>query len=297
MLYELSTVFPSDGVPLVGTFFRRDDLLGERQPAAVVTGSWLNVKEQMASIYARELAAHGYTTFVFDFAGWGESDGAPRHLEVPIRKVRDMANAVRYVASQSFVDPERIAYVAVCATAQYVLRSIAEGLPVRSFVSIAGWYHDAVSVAPFYGGAAGVALRLERARQALVRYREQRDLVIVPAYAPGNDRAGMAFELDYYGNPNRGAVPAWKNEMAEMSWLHWLPYDGLSPAGAVTTPTLIVHADGCALPDNARRVHSRLTGRKELAWLDGSQQDFYDQPAHVRAATERALAWFDQTLR
>jgi hypothetical protein len=196
---------------------------------------------------------------------------------------------VRYVATQSFVDPERIAYLAVCATAQYALRALAGGVPVRSFVSIAGWFHDAASVAPFYGGAAGVALRLERARQALVRYREHGEIAMVPAYAPGDDRAGMHFELDYYGNPKRGAVPSWKNEMAEMSWLHWLCYDGLSPAAAVTTPTLVVHADGCALPDNARLVYSRLARRKELAWLEGNQQDLRPTARRRRHRARRRL--------
>ena len=46
--------------------------------------------------------------------------------------------------------------LAICASAQYVLRAVAQGVPVKSWVSVAGWYHDPVSVAPFYGGDAGV---------------------------------------------------------------------------------------------------------------------------------------------
>jgi hypothetical protein len=53
-----------------------------------------------------------------------------------------------------------------------------------------------------------------------------------------DDRAGMFFELDYYASPRRGAVPAWKNEMAEMSWLHWLMFDGLRAAREVRVPTV-----------------------------------------------------------
>ncbi len=34
-----------------------------------------------------------------------------------------------------------------------------------------------------------------------------------------------SIELDYYANPRRGAVPEWKNEMAERSWLFWLTFD------------------------------------------------------------------------
>jgi dienelactone hydrolase len=296
MMQEFSTVFPSDGVPLVGTFHRSAASFAERQPAVMVSGSWLNVKEQMAIVYARALAERGFTTVVFDFAGWGQSKGALRHAEIPVGKARDIMNAVRFVASQAFVEGSRVSYLGICASAQYALRALADGAPVRSFASVAGWFHDAASVAPFYGGPEGVALRIGRAKAALDRYVKDGELQMVPAYAPGDDRAGMHFELDYYGNRARGAVPAWSNQMAELSWLHWLPYDGISPSLAVAAPTLFVHSDGCALPDNVRRVHANLKGTKELAWLgSGTQEDYYDRPPFVRDAVDRVAAWFEKT--
>lgn len=287
-----SVVFVSDGVPLVGVWHRPTGALGARLPAVVIAGSWLNVKEQMASVYARAFAERGYNAFVFDFAGWGESGGALRHVELPASKARDIANAVRFVRTQSFVDAERVYFLGICASAQYGLRAIAEGLDLRAYASVAGWFHDAESVAPFYGGPDGVALRLSRAKAALDVYKARGELVMVPAYDPGNDRAGMHFELDYYGNPERGAVPEWRNEMAELSWQHWLAYDGLSPARAVSVPSLFVHSDQCALPDNVRAVHAAVRGRKHLAWLSGSQQDYYDQPAYVAEAVEHVARWF-----
>jgi hypothetical protein len=39
----------------------------------------------------------------------------------------------------------------------------------------------------------------------------------------------MFLDKDYYATPARGNVPAWTNEMAEMTWHHWLTFDGLSP--------------------------------------------------------------------
>lgn len=297
MVHEIPVVFGSQGIPLFGSLFRDSESLERRQPCVVVSGSWLNVKEQMASHYARALAAQGYTSFVFDFAGFGESGGPLRQLELPANKVQDMVSAVQFVSTLSFVEPGAVGYLGVCASAQYALRASAAGAPIRSFVSVAGWFHDAGSVAPFYGGAEGVARRLGRARGALERFRRHGELSLAPAYEPGNERAGMHFELDYYGNRARGAVPAWKNEMAELTWLYWLSYDGLSPAASVATPTLLVHSDGCALPDNARAVHARLAGKKRLTWLDGAQADYYDQPKQVDAAVQCAVSWFEETLR
>jgi hypothetical protein len=89
----------------------------------------------------------------------------------------------------------------------------------------------------------------------------------------------MFFEMDYYANPARGAVKEWSNQMAETSWLNWLSFNGLAAAPSVTTPTLLVHSDCCALPDNAKTVHTLLAGKKQLAWIDkGTQTDFYMCP-------------------
>lgn len=288
-------IFNGD-VALSARIYRNTDDFTERQPAVLVTGSWLTVKEQMADRYARVLAERGYTAISFDFSGFGESGGSPRQAEIPPRKVADVAAAARAVTGLSFVRPDSVGYLAICASAQYALRAIADGAALTSFVSVGGWYHDTTSVAPFYGGADGVSERIDRARRALDDYLQAGTVRIVPAYENGNDRAGMFFELDYYASAGRGAVPAWRNEMAEISWLYWLTYDGLSGAAQESVPSLFVHSDDCVLPDNARFVQQHVTGPSELVWAEGTQTDFYDQPTQVELASEAADRHFQETL-
>jgi uncharacterized protein len=295
-VFEYPMVFPSDGAVLVGRVYRNVDDLVTPQPAVVVTGSWLTVKEQMPRTYALRLAEEGITAFTFDFTGFGQSGGAPRQLELPARKIADIVAAADFLSTLSFVRGGGVGHVGICASAQYALAAIARGARIRSFASIAGWYHDAKSVAPFYGGAEGTALRLGRGREALESWARTGDVAMVPAYHPGDDRAGMHFELDYYANPRRGAVPEWKNEMAEMSWLSWLTFDGVRTAGEVRVPTLLVHGDGCVFPDHVRAVHASLKGPKQLEWTDGSQIDFYDQEPLVTKAVTAALSHFKATL-
>ncbi|HEV2779897.1 MAG TPA: alpha/beta hydrolase [Actinophytocola sp.] len=289
-------LFINGDVPLAARVYRDTDDLFTRQPAVLITGSWLTVKEQMAHHYATALAARGYTVFTFDFAGFGGSGGNPRQAEIPARKIADITEAARFVSSLSYVHPGGVGYLAVCASAQYALAAIAGGAPIASFASVAGWYHDTASVAPFYGGAEGVALRMDRARAAFDAFLRTGEVRTVPAYQDGNDRAGMFFELDYYANPGRGAIPEWTNEMAELSWMYWLTFDGLSAAAKVSAPTLFVHGDDCVLPDNVKTVHDRLSGPTELVWADGSQIDFYDRPAQVSLAVEAADNHFRRTL-
>lgn len=289
-------VFQSSGAPLAGRVYRQADDLTTRQPAVLVLGSWLTVKEQMAHVYAERLAQRGYTAITFDFAGFGQSGGELRHVEMPSRKIADIDAAARFVSTLAFVSPGRIGCLGVCASAQYVLAAIARGAPVTAFASVAGWFHDTAAVAPFYGGEEGVRLRLDRASEALDTYLATGEIVTAPAYEVGNDRAGMSFQLDYYADASRGAVPEWANEMAEMSWTHWLCFDGLSSASQVAVPSLFVHSDDCVFPDNVRAVRSALQGPAETVWAEGGQTDFYDRPRQVDLAVDAADAHFRKTI-
>ena len=293
------TVFPfefftSAGV-LAASIHRSVDNLVDSQPAVVITGSWLTVKEQMADRYAAELAALGYTVITFDFTGFGRSSGEPRQAELPAKKIADITEVARQVASLSFVDAGGVGYLAVCASAQYALRAIAEGAPVAAFASVAGWYHHTATVAPFYGGEDGVATRLERAADAIEAFRNTGEVRTVPAYEQDNDKAAMFLPLPYYGSADRGAIPAWRNEMAEFSWLYWLTFDGLRAGSEVTVPTLFVHSDDCVLPDNVKALAQTIPGA-ELVWGKGSQIDFYDQEAQVSFAVEAADRHFRRHL-
>jgi len=282
-------------VRLAGRVFRNTDQIDVRQPAVIVTGSWLTVKEQMAETYARRLAERGYTAFTFDFTGFGESGGAPRQAEIPDRKIADLVAAADFVSTLSIVEPGTLAHLAICASAQYGLAALARGSQVQRFISVAGWYHDPASVAPFYGGPSGIASRVERARGAIDRYAASGSVDTVPAYRAGDENAAMFFELDYYGNPARGAVPAWKNEMATLSWAYWFMFDGMRAAECVRTPSLFVHGDGCVFPDNVRAIEARLRGPKRIVWAEGTQTDFYDRPAQVDLAVDAADAFLKGT--
>jgi uncharacterized protein len=284
VIHRTSVPFFHGGLRLAGQLFRNTDRLDIRQPGVIVTGSWLTVKEQMPEVYATRLAERGYAAFTFDFAGFGESGGDPRQAEIPERKIADLIAAGDFMSTLSFVEPDSLAHLAICASAQYGLAALARGSRVARFVSVAGWYHDAASVAAFYGGPSGAAVRVAAARTAIDHYSATGAVDLVPAYKAGDPAAGMFFELDYYGNTTRGAVSAWKNQMAIMSWWYWLSFDGLRAADRVSTPALFVHGDGCVFPDNARSVHARLGGPKHLVWTEGGQTDFYDQPAQVGLA-------------
>jgi hypothetical protein len=55
-------------------------------------------------------------------------------------------------------------------------------------------------------------------------------------------------------------------------------------------------ATGCALPDQACKVHRLLDGPKALHWTSGDHFDFYDRPEKVHEAATVVAAHFRRYL-
>ncbi|MFH8798649.1 alpha/beta hydrolase [Streptomyces sp. NPDC017936] len=298
MTRRTDVVFAGEGATLTGTLFlpEHTDIPGPL-PGIVVAGTWTSVKEQMADRYAERLAERGYAALSFDFTGFGRSEGAPRDVEDPARKVRDIHHALSFLAAHEAVDGDRIGALGICAAAMYMSDSAAGDARVRSLALVAPWLHDAAVCEDAYGGAEAVAERIKAGREARARYQETGEVAYVPVVSATDERAAMPYAIDFYLNPARGGIPAWPNRFAVMAWADWLTYDAIALAPRIEQPTLLVHSEDAAIPDGARRFHAGLAGPKDILWTQGTQFDFYDSEPQVTVAVDTVAAHFARTLR
>jgi len=81
-----------------------------------------------------------------------------------------------------------------------------------------------------------------------------------------------------------------------MQWPEWLTLDGIAPAPAIGVPTIMIHSDGAALPDNVRRFYAALSGPKTLVWAEGEHTEFYDTEPLVTYAARAAAAHLKTAL-
>jgi fermentation-respiration switch protein FrsA (DUF1100 family) len=289
--------FDSEGDTLTGNLFLPDgDGTTGPLPGVVVAGTWTSVKELMADRYAERLAARGYAALSFDVAGFGESEGEPRDVEDPARKVRDIHHAVTFLAAHPAVDAGRLGALGICAAAMYMSDNAAQDPRVRSLALVAPWLHDAAVCEDAYGGAEAVGERIKAGREARSRYDETGEIDYVPVVSTTDERAAMPYDIDFYLNPARGGIPAWPNRFAVMSWADWLTYDAIALAPRIARPTLLVHSEEAAIPESARRFHAGLAGPKDILWTQGTQFDFYDTEPQVTIAVDTVAAHFSRTL-
>ena len=88
---DVSFANTDSGLTLSGILYTPAEMTRDAlNPAIIVTGPMLSVKEQAQSVYAQRLAAEGYVTLVFDYSTFGESEGETRSMEVPDLKASAM---------------------------------------------------------------------------------------------------------------------------------------------------------------------------------------------------------------
>ncbi|SHH21024.1 alpha/beta hydrolase [Ferrimonas marina] len=287
---KTSVEFWSHGDRLVGTLYLPEQGTGPF-PGLVITGAWTTVKEQMPSLYAQQMAERGFAALVFDFRGWGASDGEPRYLEHPERKSRDIEAAVAFLAERPEVDSNRLGGLGICASSGYMSDAATHSPLIRSYALVAPWLHTPEIAEAVYGGAEAVQGLIAQGRSA-----EQADTPQYIEAASTTNEQALMYQAPYYTEPERGLIAEYDNLFNLASWEPWLRYDSHRNANN-GKPALLVHSEAAVIPNGARQYLERKGSDGKMLWLDNvTQFDFYDQPEPVRLACDAVAAHFRSTL-
>jgi hypothetical protein len=277
-LSQRKVSFKSEGIELVGVLRSPADRGGKKLPLVIIAPSWINVKEQFAAIYGERLAARGYNTLTFDFRNYGESGGTARNYEVPLDKVSDLRNAVQFAEELAEVDSSSIYLLGVCAGAGHVVMAAVDNPKVKKLALVASWLHDSEGVKLFYGGAEGVADKIQKSRAARKKFETTGVVDYAPKVSLTDTSAAMYGDFSYYLDKKRGLIPEWESDkFAVMSWEPWLTYDPHPYVSKISCPVLMVHSEQAALPEHVKKFFAAVPSNpKSIYWTDGIQFDFYD---------------------
>jgi fermentation-respiration switch protein FrsA (DUF1100 family) len=291
------TSFKRDGLTLAATLYTPPNFdEAARYKAVVVAGSLASVKEQMAATYGQKLAEKGFFALAFDYSHYGESGGQPRQFESPAEKLTDLKAAVGYLASLPFV--QAVGMVGVCTSAGNAAYLAAKDPRVKAIATVAAFLPEPLLNERMFG-APEIARRRAAGAAAKLRFEATGEQLMLPTYSTVDPTAvnyNPKGSYDYYFNKQRGGVPEWKNAFAVMSFGPFLDFDPIAKAPAIRIPTMVVHSDGSAFPEQAKKFHSLLAGPKELAWGDGDHFDYYDQPAQVDFAVGKVAEFLHKHL-
>ena len=290
-----NVTFDSEGVLLKGHLFLPPGFDAEKKyPAAIVTGSWTSVKEQMPDEYASILAKDGFITLTFDFTGFGESEGQPRQVEDYDLKIQDIKSAVTFLTNHENVNATEISGLGVCASSGYMAHATAQDSRINKLVLVAPWLHNPEIAKSIYdmrpGGTEGL---LKAAGDAKKKYAETGEMEYVLAASELDPLSAMYVPenaFDYYLNPAKAAGAVYDNRFAVSSWEPWLTFDGISVGKGIEQPVFIVHSESGAVPHGAKAFYDLLQGDKDIVWLNEfNQQQLYFEKDAVDAAMKEVV--------
>jgi pimeloyl-ACP methyl ester carboxylesterase len=259
--------FYSDGIRLDGILYTPEDMpVGERRAGVVLLAGFTYLKSLLLPDIAKALNAAGYPALVFDYRGFGDSDG-PRWRLLPSEQVADARAALTFLADQPQVDPERLALVGISLGGANAIAAAAAEPRVAAVVTIASpgngerWLR---SLRRYWEWDEFLA-RLAADRSRRVSSGEStrvHPLEIVPP----DPEAESFFERIYTEFPEmRCELPL---ETAE-ALIEFRPEDQV--ARLARRPLLLVHgaADRLVPPDESRHVVERAGASGRLEVLPG----------------------------
>lgn len=111
----------------------------KKYPSIVAVHPGNGVKEQVAGLYAGLLSKQGFITIAYDASHQGESEGYPRYLEDPARRVEDIRCAIDYLVTLPYIDEERIGAFGICAGGGYAINAAQTEARIKAVAGISTW--------------------------------------------------------------------------------------------------------------------------------------------------------------
>ncbi|MDY0746888.1 alpha/beta hydrolase [Paucibacter sp. R3-3] len=301
---QIKVSIESAGLRLAGMLRVPEGPQGKPLPAIVVGHPAAGVKEQTAALYASRLTEAGFVTLTFDTATQGESEGQPRGVEDPARRVREFKDAVSFLLTQSIASVASVGVLGICASGGYCMPAAATDPRIRAVAAV-----SPVDIGTqFRVGADGqqdpAILQALLSQAAVARTAAAFGLAqgTLPLFPPDEETAlqggahlheGWAYYSTTRGqHPNAARAFAWQSVDA-IAWFDAFRFvDLIAPR-----PLLMIVGDKAVTRWMAEEAIARALPPKELFVIDGaSHVALYDEPAALAPAAARLIDFFRLAL-
>lgn len=296
------TGFDSHGTRCAAWYLKAasDALTGPRGRPCVVMGHGFGATKDAGLLpFAERFAAAGADVLVFDYRGYGTSDGTPRQNVWHVRHRQDYHSAIAHARGLDGVDPDRIVLWGSSYSGGHVVPVAAKDGQVAAVVS-QGAAMDGLAALLEIGRYAGVGQLLTLTGHAL------RDIVgsllgrgphLIPVVGPPGSLAAITAEGAEAGYRSIMG-PTFRNEMCARGALLIPLNRPVTAASRLRAPILLVVAadDNIAPPSAVRAVAAKAGAGSEILELPSGHFDIYSGEMFERSSTAQ-VAFLQRTLR
>jgi dipeptidyl aminopeptidase/acylaminoacyl peptidase len=285
--------FYSEGCRLSALWRTPDTVEGPLR--AVIQGpGWLGLKDAKLYVrYHQELVDAGFGVLVFDYRGFGDSEGDRSRISFA-GQLTDLVNGVSYLSAREDVDPECIGVfgsggtgggnAVLLAAVDRRIKAAVSQVPVADGED---WLHRMRSEYEWLDFLKALDEdRRERATTGKGRLVHPREEIMVPT----QERRTTTIKGDVDDRIPSAISLAAADEILE--------YRPLRAAETLTTPLLVIGVEGDATTptDHAEKIYEAAKGPRELIMQrHTTHYAAYDQ--YWERVTPRIVSWFDTYLR
>jgi len=271
------TGFYSDGTWCAATLHRPAKATAETLPAVLMLHGWGGIQDALTVPYYEEFTRAGYAVMTFDYRGWGDSAGLPRHVISARQRVADGDAALAFLKSLPGIDPRRIVLWGSSFGGGHVVELAAE------HPELAG----AIAQVPMLDGMAAVrAVPLPRLLRfglyAMADLLKPGQPIYLPVVSePGafssmdRDDAGKALQLAETSIGRR-----YDNRVAARSMMTMGPYRPFKRLKDIRIPTLLLGANQDSVaPFVEIAIREVNNSNLTIASIDANHFEPYFEPA------------------
>lgn len=267
---------------------------GQRHPAVAMAHGFAGVKEMDLPAFAERFAAAGVAVLLFDYRGFGASDGEPRQRLDPAMQIEDYRNALSWLQEHPAVDEQRLGVWGTSFSGAHAIHLGAFDSRVKCVVSQVPAMDVPANARRLM--STEVLSVIDAAVQANRRAMfTGAPPATMPVVAPADQLCILpsAESFDMLMAQHATVAPAWRNELTVDSFERIMEYRPACSIELVApTPLLMIVAcrDGLTPPDIALEAFDRAGEPKQLVTFDGGHYDAYGQ--QFERCVEAATEWF-----
>ena len=273
-------------------------LAGEAgRPVVVMAHGLGGTKDSGLLPFAEAFAAAGLDVLLFDYRGFGGSDGEPRQVVSLASQVADYRAALVAAAALPGVDPRRLVLWGVSLAGGHVLTAAAGRDDIAGVVAvvpmvdgIAAARHALATHRPAEmarATAAGIASR--------VAARRGRGHTMMPIVGRRGEPGALTVE-GAYEDYLAIAGPTWRNEIAADVTLELGTRDPAKAASAITAPVLVQIADFDRSAPPHAAAKAAFDARAEVRHYPGDHFDLFPGRPWHDAAVAHAVLFLERHL-
>lgn len=247
-------------------------------PAIVVAHPNGGCKEQVAGLYAQNLAELGYITLAFDASYQGASEGEPRNTDKPQHRIEDIHGAIDYIVTFKGVDRNRVGILGICGGGGYTLRAAQTDKRIKAVATLSAFNTGIVRKNGFLDSQMNtITERLVdayKAREDELSGKEVRYTADMLDMDPV-DAAKLPFDLyrdgyDYYGITHRHPNSTFRYTVSSL--IDLVGYDARVGMEMINQPLLMMAGKTADTLYMTEGCFERATGtnNKELFLVDGA---------------------------